>query len=138
MFIVPLLGGILPVYDIAAVAHATEFDLKQLDNLISRNALDGITKKRQGVARRLSPEIAVVIRLARMLSDGLNAPVGRLLPIAHAILYGITDEVQLADFVRLRVDREALRASTLTRLDSAVELVGRRTRGRPQKKRAAL
>ena len=126
----------MPVYDVAAVAHATEFDIKQLDNLISRNALDGIDKKRQGIARRLSPEIAVVIRLARLLSDPLAVPVGRLLPIAHAILYGTTDEVQLADFVWLRVDREALRVSTLARLDSAVELVGRRHRGRPPVKRA--
>lgn len=128
----------MPVYDVAAVAHATEFDIKQLDNLISRNALDGIDKKRQGIARRLSPEIVVVIRLARSLSDALAVPVGRLLPIAHAILQGTTDEVPLADFVWLRVDREALRASTLARLDSAVELVGRRPRGRPRLKRVRL
>ena len=128
----------MPVYDVSAVAHATEFELKQLDNLISRNSLDGIDKKRQGIARRLSPEIAMVIRLAKMLSDALNVPVGRLLPMAHAILHGANDEVQLADFVWVRVDREALRASTLTRLDNAVELVGRRPRGRPPVQRARL
>jgi hypothetical protein len=128
----------LPVYDVAAVAHATELDLKQLDNLISRNALTGIHKKRQGIPRRLSPDIAVVIRLAKMLSAPLNVPVGRLLPVAHAVLNSASDEVPLAEFVRLRVDLKALRADTLARLDSAVELVGRRPRGRPPVKRGRL
>jgi hypothetical protein len=128
----------LPVYDVAAIADATGFELKQLDNLISRNALDGIEKRRRGIARRLSPEIAVVIRLAKTLSEAINVPVGRLLPTARAILYGAADEVPLADFVWLRVDREALRASTLSRLDSAVESVGRRPRGRPPGRKARV
>jgi hypothetical protein len=59
------------VYDVSAVAHALDLELKQLDNLLSRNTLAGVEKKRRGLARRLTPEIAVVIRLAKELSESL-------------------------------------------------------------------
>jgi hypothetical protein len=121
----------LPVYDLAAVAHALDLDLKQLDNLLSRNALPGVERKRRGIARRLTPEVAVVIRLAKELSEGLGVSAGSLLPVAYAIERGNTDEVRLAEFLTLHIDRNAVRTSTLARLDTAVEVVGMRRRGRP-------
>ena len=121
----------MPVYDLAAVAHALDLDLKQLDNLLSRNALPGVERKRRGIARRLTPEIAVVIRLAKELSEGLGVSAGSLLPIAHTIERGDTDEVRLAEFLTLHIDRNAIRTSTLARLDTAVEVIGTRRRGRP-------
>ena len=127
----PLSGGILPVYDLAAVAHALDIDLKQLDNLLSRNALPGIEKRRRGIARRLTPDIAVVIRLARDLSESLGVSVGTLLAIAYSIERGATNEVRLGEHVTLCVDRDALRMSTSARLDAAVEVIGTRRRGRP-------
>jgi len=121
----------LPVYDLAAVAHALDLDLKQLDNLLSRNALPGVEKRRRGLARRLTPEVAVVIRLAKQLSEALGVSVGSLLSVSYSIERGTTDEVRLAEFVTLHVDRNAVRTSTLARLDTAVEVIGRRRRGRP-------
>ena len=121
----------MPVYDLAAVAHALDLDLKQLDNLLSRNALPGVERKRRGIARRLTPEVAVVIRLAKELSEGLGVSAGSLLSVAYAIERGDTDEVRLAEFLTLHVDRNAVRTSTLARLDTAVEVVGTRRRGRP-------
>ena len=121
----------MPVYDLAAVAHALDLDLKQLDNLLSRNPLPGVERKRRGIARRLTPEVAVVIRLAKELSEALGVSVGSLLSVAYAIERGMTDEVRLAEFLTLHVDRNAVRTSTLARLDTAVEVVGTRRRGRP-------
>lgn len=121
----------MPVYDLTAVAHALDVDLKQLDNLLSRNALPGVEKRRRGVARRLTPDVAVVIRLARELSEALGVSVGALLSVANAIERGATNEVQFGEFVTLHVDRDALRTSTLARLDAAVEVIGTRRRGRP-------
>ena len=121
----------MPVYDLTAVAHALDIDIKQLDNLLSRNALPGVEKKRRGIARRLTPEVAVVIRLARELSETLGVSVGSLLPVANAIDRGATNEVRLGEFVTLNVDRDSLRATTLARLDAAVEVIGTRRRGRP-------
>ena len=121
----------MPVYDLTAVAHALDVDLKQLDNLLSRNALPGVEKRRRGIARRLTPEVAVVIRLARELSESLGVSVGALLPVANAIERGATNEVRVGEFATLHVDRDALRTSTLARLDAAVEVIGTRRRGRP-------
>lgn len=121
----------MPVYDLAAVAHALDLDLKQLDNLLSRNALPGIERKRRGIARRLTPEVAVVIRLAKELSEGLGVSAGSLLSVAYRIERGDTDDVRLAEFLTLHIDRNAVRTSTLSRLDAAVEVVGTRRRGRP-------
>lgn len=121
----------MPVYDLTAVAHALDIDLKQLDNLLSRNALPGVEKRRRGIARRLTPEVAVVIRLARELSESLGVSVGALLPVANAIERGATNEVRLGEFATLHIDRDALRTSTSARLDAAVEVIGIRRRGRP-------
>jgi hypothetical protein len=127
----------LPVYDVSAVAHALDLELKQLDNLLSRNTLAGVEKKRRGLARRLTPEIAVVIRLAKELSESLGVSAGSMLPIAHDIERSSSDDVRLSEFLTLQIDRNALRASTLARLDSAVEVIGTRRRGRPPRRERA-
>jgi hypothetical protein len=124
----------LPVYDLPAVAHATDFEAKQLDNLLSRNPLPGVEKKRRGVARRLTPDVAVTVRLAKELSEVLGVPPGSLLAIASRIQRDGRDEIDMGGFATLRVDLSLLRASTLARLDNAVEVVGRRRRGRPSKR----
>ena len=125
----------MPVYDMSAAAQAADFDLKQLDNLLSRNSLPGVDKRRQGIARRLTPDTIVVIRLAKELADALQTSVGSMLAVATDIEQTESDEVRLGPFLTLRIDRAALRASTLERLDSAVEIVGRRPRGRPPRQR---
>jgi hypothetical protein len=119
---------------LAAVAHALDIDLKQLDNLLSRNALPGVERRRRGVARRLTPHIAVVIQLARDLSEALGVSLGSLLSVANSIEQGATNEVRLGEYVTLHVDRDALRTATLARLDAAVEVIGTRRRGRPPKR----
>lgn len=121
----------MPVYDLAAVAHALDFDLKQLDNLLSRNALPGVERRRRGIARRLTPDVAVVICLARELAEALGVSIGTLLPVADSIERGATNEVRFGEYITLRIDRAALRTSTLARLDAAVEVIGTRRRGRP-------
>jgi len=127
----------LPIYDISAVAHAVDFDLKQLDNLLSRNVLPGVEKKRRGVARRITPEVVVAIRLAKELAEALGLSPGNLLAIASRITREHQQQLALGEFAALRIDLQSLRTSTLARLDSAVEVVGRRRRGRPPKRHPA-
>jgi hypothetical protein len=124
----------LPVYDLSAVAHAVEFDVKQLDNLLSRNGMRGVEKNRRGIARRLTQEVAVAIRLAKELSEALGIAPGALLEFASRLERENSTEVRLGDFALLQIDLTSLRASTLARLDSAVEIVGRRKRGRRPKR----
>ena len=126
----------MPVYDVSAVAQAADFDPKQLDNLLSRNSLPGVEKNRRGITRRLTPNVAVVIRLAKELAEFLGTSVGSMLSAAYQIERGESDDIRVGQFLTLRVDRAALRSSTLARLDSAVEVVGRRPRGRPRRRAA--
>jgi hypothetical protein len=121
----------LPVYDVSAVAEALDFDLKQLDNLLSRNRLPGLEKKRRGLARRLTVDTAVVIRLAIELAHAFDTPPGSLLQFARKLAQGDSSEMALGKFLTLQIDLTGLRASTIGRLDNAVETVGRRRRGRP-------
>lgn len=123
----------MPVYDVSAVAHALDLEPKQLDNLLSRNTVHGLEKRRRGVARRLTPGVVVAIRLAKELSGALDVSLGSLLPIASQLERDGRREVALGAFASLQIDLDGLRSSTLARLDGAVEVVGRRRRGRPPK-----
>jgi len=124
----------LPVYDVAAVAEALDLESKQLDNLLSRNELSGVERKRRGVARRLTPESAVVIGFARELANALAIPLGSALSFAETVVRQNRRDIAIGSFATLRVDLFSLRAATYTRLDAAVELVGRRRRGRPRRR----
>ena len=131
---IPQQGGILPLYDLAAAAHALEVDLKQLDNMLSRNALPGIAKKKRGLARRLTPDVVVVVRLAKEMADALEVSPGSLFNVAQRIAIEDCQELALGPFASLHVDLAALRAATTERLNNAVEAVGRRPRGRPARR----
>jgi hypothetical protein len=121
----------LPLYDLAAVAHAVDVPAKQLDNLLSRNALPSVEKKRRGLARRLPREIAVAVKLASDLATTLDIPTGKLLRLAHEIERSDRAELMIGEFAKLEINLSGLRAYTAARLDEAVEVVGRRRRGRP-------
>jgi hypothetical protein len=126
----------LPVYDLAAVAEAVNLDQKQLDNLISRNALPGVERKNRGVARRLTSDVAVTLCLARELAVAFEVPLAKALPFAQKVIGSGAIDLDLGQFMTLRVDEPALRASIAGRLDTAVEIVGRRRRGRPPRNAA--
>lgn len=121
----------MPLYDVAALAHALDLPPKQLDNLLSRNRFPGVVKNRRGLTRRFSREVAVIIKLASELGVAFDLPTGKLLMAAYRIERGSASHLSIGTFARLDVDIAALRASMAARLDEAVEVVGRRRRGRP-------
>lgn len=124
----------MPVYDLAAVAQAVDLEEKQLDNLISRNALRGLEKNRRGIARRFTPELVVMIKLAKDIGDTLGLPTGSLFPVADRVMQS-GGELNVGSFGVLQVDLTSLRESIIARLGTAVEEVGRRKRGRPPTRR---
>ena len=127
----------MPLYDVTAAAHAIDLDPKQLDNLLSRNALLGIEKQKRGIARRLTPDLVVTIRLAKELAEAFQLSTGSLFWLAQRIVQEHRNELPVSAFATLNVDLEGLRAATLDQLDAAVEVVGRRKRGRPPTRLAA-
>jgi hypothetical protein len=126
----------MPVYDVAAAAEALGVPAKQVDNILSRNSLPGVEHKRRGVTRRIAPDAVVTLRVALEIGDTLGLPVPAALEVARTILEN-GGTMKLGHFGHVTVDIDALRASTIARLDSAVETVGRRVRGRPTRRTPA-
>lgn len=125
----------MPVYDVSAVAQAIGIDVKQLDNILSRHYLTGVDRRTRGVSRRISTEAAVTLHLACDLAAALEVPVAAALRISQMLQQKDDEPVAVGRFASLRADVVALRATTVARLDTAVEVVGRRRRGRPRRAR---
>jgi hypothetical protein len=123
----------MPVYDVVAAAEALGVPTKQVDNILSRNRLPGVEHKRRGVTRRIAPDAVVALRVALEIGDALGLPVPAALGVAHRIIES-GGTMRLSPFAHVTVDLDALRASTIERLDNAVETVGRRARGRPSRR----
>ena len=119
----------MPVYDIAAAAEALDITSKQLDNIVSRHALSGVERHSRGVGRRISADAVVAVGVAVELARTTRIPIGVALDLAHTALRA-GGEVRIGRFAVLKIDVDSIRASVLARLDTAVELVGRRQRGR--------
>jgi hypothetical protein len=132
----------LPIYDLAALAEAFDADNRQLDNLLSRNEIEGVERRARGVTRRVTLDAAVTIRVALELATELRVPFAHALAIAARVgRSGVPDsadtggEVSVGAFCTLRVDVSSLRRLTVDQLDAAVETVGKRPRGRPPRKK---
>jgi hypothetical protein len=123
----------MPFYDVTAVAEAVGIDAKQLDNILCRNELDGVERRTRGVSRRLSVDAAVTIQLAAEVAGALRMPIGQALRVSAAIQQSTDNVLRVSDVVTLHADVATLRAATIARLNGAVELLGRRRRGRPPK-----
>lgn len=123
----------MPIYDLAAVAEAVNLEPKQLDNLLSRNQIPGVDRTKRGVSRRLSTDVAIILCLARELSQALRIPIGSALHFAKTAVRPDPAPIELGNFVTLQIDQHLLRSSITARLDAAVETVGRRRRGRPRR-----
>jgi hypothetical protein len=126
----------LPVYDVAALAEALETDSRQIDNLLSRNEIAGVDRRARGVTRRVALDAAITIRIALELSRVLQVPSAHALRVAARLAADGLAGFAIGSHGTLQFDLAELRVSTLERLDSAVETVGRRSRGRPATKRA--
>jgi hypothetical protein len=123
----------LPIYDLAAVAHAIDMSPKQLDNLLSRNELEGVERKSRGVTRRISSDAAITINIAWQLSETTRLPIASALELSRRLTVDSDHSIAVGDHLTLAVNLAAIRADTLARLDAAVETIGRRRRGRPAK-----
>jgi hypothetical protein len=93
--------------------------------------LPGLAKNGRGVTRRFTRETAVIVRLAGDLGRTLDIPTGKLLEMASRIEHSDVGRLSVGGFGWLEIDLPALRAFVAARLDEAVEVLGRRSRGRP-------
>ena len=120
-------------------------DQKTFDNLLLRIGSEAVSPGRQGVERRIPVVLIEELLLARDLSAALAIPTRDAFAVARRLLGrsessgevelggGFHGSLHVGEFIQLGADLAELRATLQARLESAVETVVRRPRGRPPK-----
>jgi hypothetical protein len=108
-------------YTVATTAVTLRVQPKWLDNVLSQNDIDGVIKRRQGVARRLTPQAVITLDLALRLAQQLRQ---------HPEGAGI----DVGEGLRLSIDLRRLEADVTERLAQAVEIAPSPPRGRPRRR----
>lgn len=118
-------------YTIAVAALALQADAKWLDNLLSHHHVPGVTRKKQGIQRKIPPDSLLIIAVARTLIDSLQIPIARALDLAGRLIHAQDSEAEVPP-VTVRCDVRAIAARLHDRLADAVEGAGNLPRGRPR------
>ncbi|HEX2722362.1 MAG TPA: hypothetical protein VHM24_05550 [Gemmatimonadaceae bacterium] len=122
-------------YTVAAVAVAMRMPIKWVDNVLSHHNLPGISRKRQGIARKVTMQAVVVLQVALDLVKGTSIPLRRAIELASDLIAvgGSDARVQLSQTISLAVDVDAIGRGVSAKLADAVEVAPRPRRGRPRR-----
>jgi hypothetical protein len=123
-------------YTVATTAVTLRMPEKWLDNVLSQNTVDGVIRKRQGVARRLTPKAVLTLDIAARLVRALGATMPAALRLARQLIEQGTDraDVDAGEGLRLTLDLQAIERDLMERLAQAVEIAPSPQRGRPRRK----
>lgn len=123
-------------YTVATAAVTLRMPEKWLDNVLSQNPVDGVVRKRQGVARRLTPKAVLTLEVAVRLVRSLGTPMPSALRLARELLRQEGDQAQIdaGEGLRLSMDVRQLERELTERLAYAVEIAPSPQRGRPRRK----
>jgi hypothetical protein len=123
----------MPLYNCSSTAAALGVSAKWLDNILSHNDIDGVSRARQGVPRRLSSEAIMTIAIANELNSTAAVPIATALPLAARLLSNTDHTVQIGAGLTLTLDAMAVRTAMMHRLAHAVEVTPTPPRGRPKR-----
>ena len=124
-------------------AVALDLNWKWVDNLLSQNDIEGCSRVRQGVGRRLTQRGILHVAVIADLTRSLRIPVRLACDVARALIgppaaegdmgarQGAT-HLAMTSTLALRLDLSALDRSLAPRLALAVEPARRPRRGRPR------
>jgi hypothetical protein len=125
-------------------ADVLQVSRKSLDNLLGRIGPGAVGAGRQGVERRISVALLEELALTVELSRRAGIPARDAFELARALLGraqvdpdqadvspDFIGSVSLGPFVQLGANLRALREDLQARLETAIESVVRRRRGRP-------
>lgn len=121
-------------YDARSVALAIDAPAKWLDNLLSHNALPGVTGGRQGVQRHISYDGLLAIAVTRLLLVDLGLPTRRAAVLAVQAVQRRGEhkmDIHTAGGLTIALPLEEIEARLRERLFEAAESVPRIRRGRP-------
>jgi len=123
-------------YTVATAAVTLRMPEKWLDNILSQNQIDGVFRKRQGVARRLTPKAVLTMEIAVRLARTLGATMPTALRLAGELIEQGTDpaRIEAGDGLSLILELRRTEANVMERLAHAVEIAPSPQRGRPRRK----
>lgn len=113
----------------ATAAAALGLRKKALDHLLGHLEPSEASRGRQGVERRIPVALLTDLFLAAELAERLGLPVRSALALARQLKAG---DVALGPFLRVSADIESVRFALDGQLESAIETVVRKPRGRPR------
>ena len=117
-------------YTVGTVALALNLPAKLIDNVLSHHTVRGVTQRRQGVTRKVSPEGLLQLSLAMNLIENLEIPTANALRLAASVI-DADGNLQTSFGLRINIDLPATRARLELRLAQAVEIAPVPRRGRP-------
>lgn len=119
-------------YTVATTAVTLQMPEKWLDNTLSQNPIEGVVRKRQGVARRLTPRAVLTLEIAIRLARALGATMPVALRLATELIEHGT--IEAGDGLSLSLDIRRVESDLTSRLAHAVEIAPSPQRGRPRRK----
>ena len=119
------------------VALTLDVSLKWVDNLLTRTVLQGVSKARQGIERRITDDGVLAIEICRLLCFDLGIPISRAAEIANAAVDIGSPHFDYVSSggLSLRISLDTMRARLRSRLADAIQSLPRTRRGRPARHR---
>jgi len=118
-------------YHVAAASVALECSPKWLDNLLSRNAIPGVARERQGVSRRVSAEALVRLAVIRTLIEDLAIATPAAIALSERLCSDEGGSCVLPSGLSIQVDLARVRRELDRRLLDSSEIAPPPRRGRP-------
>lgn len=121
-------------YTVRAVALAIGVPSKWMDNLLSRHALPGVERSRQGVERRITDEGMLATEVARILNIELGVSMERAAAIARDMMNsrtGSETSFSTPSGLSLHFPVADIERRLRDRIMDALEAMARLPRGRP-------
>jgi hypothetical protein len=120
------------LYTIATAALTLEIPLKWLDNTLSHVRVAGVQQEKQGVARRITVDGLIVLKIAILLINELGMRLVSAIEVARALAADGGHHTSSSGLT-VSLDLDSVRANLLERLENAVEIAPVPKRGRPPK-----
>ena len=119
-------------YTVATVALALQVSPKWVDNILSHHAVQGVTGGRQGIARQVSIEGLLHLKLTQLIIQDLGVATPSALTLASRVIQN-GGRYSSGNGIVLQADLPAIRARVLDSLTQAVESAPQPRRGRPRR-----
>jgi hypothetical protein len=120
-------------YTVAATAVTLDVPPKWVDNVLSHHKVPGVTRGRQGVARKLSYQAVLTLEVALRLVRTLGISLPRSIELATILVSDPSSRQSLGagSGLSLAIDLESIEAHVAKLLAHAMEVAPSPRRGRP-------